>query len=109
MADTHLINPEERRANNQDLTLLWETHRAAEWPVGLGMHEGELMTLDTVFSGCVIYFLEERDLDPPRVTILEDGLAELDALLPELDEESLGYFERLKRLGVLVLALGRRG
>ncbi len=105
MADTPAI----RHADNQALTLLWESHQAAAWPVAVGAHEGELMTLDTVFGGCVIYVLEERHLDPPRVTILEDGLAELEALLPELHEESLGYFERLKQLGLLALALGRQG
>ena len=109
MADIPAVNQEERRANNQDLTLLWEQHRTAEWPVGVGAHEGELMTMDTVFGGCVIYFLEERHLDPQRATILEDGLSELEALLPELDESSLDYFKRLKQLGALVLALGRPG
>ncbi len=107
MADMPDVNQEERRANRQDLTRLWEQHRTAEWPVGVGVHEGALMTLDTVFGGCVLYILEERRLDPQRVTILEDGLSELDAMLPEVHEESLDYFERLKRLGALVLDLGR--
>ncbi len=97
------------RTDDQTLTRLWESHRAAEWPVGVGAHEGALMTLDTVCGGCVIYFLAERHLDPPRVTILEDGLSELEDLLPELSEEPLGYFERLRQVGALVLALHRRG
>ncbi len=109
MADIPAVNQEERRANDQDLTRLWEQHRAAEWPVGVGAHAGELMTLDTVCGGCVIYFLEERRLDPQRVTMLEDSLSELEALLPEVHEDSLDYFKRLKRLGALVLALGRLG
>ena len=28
----------------------------AGWPTGLGPHEGELMTLDTVIGGCVRYY-----------------------------------------------------
>ncbi len=94
--------------HNQDLTRLWEIHQAAKWPAGVGSREGELMTLDTVISGCVTYFFEERDLDPQRVAILEDCLSDLEAALPELSEESLDYFQRVKQLGALLLETGRR-
>ena len=94
--------------NSQDLTRLWEVHQAAEWPVGVGSREGELMTLDTVVSGCATYFFEERELDPQRVAILEDCLCELEAALPELSEEPLDYFQRVKQLGALLLEAGRR-
>lgn len=95
------------QGNSQDLTRLWEIHQAAEWPVGVGSREGELMTLDTVISGCVTYFFEEHELDPQRVTILEDCLSDLEAALPELTEEPLDYFQRVKQLGSLLLAVGR--
>lgn len=104
MAETDAMTP----AADQDLTRLWEIHQVAEWPVGVGPREGELMTLDTVVSGCVTYFFEERDLDPQRVAILEDCLSDLDAALPELSEEPLDYFERVKQLGALLLEVGRR-
>lgn len=94
--------------NDQDLTGLWEIHQAAEWPVGVGSREGELMTLDTVVSGCVTYFFEEHDLDPQRVAILEDCLSDLEAVLPELSEEPLDYFQRVKQLGALLLEVGRQ-
>ncbi len=94
--------------NNQDLTRLWDIHQAAEWPVGVGSREGELMTLDTVVSGCAAYFFEEHELDPQRVAILEDCLSDLEAVLPELIEEPLDYFERVKQLGALLLEVGRR-
>lgn len=94
--------------DDQDLTRLWEIHQAAEWPVGVGSREGELMTLDTVVCGCVTYFFEERDLDPQRVAILEDCLSDLEAALPELSEEPLDYFQRVKQLGALLLEVGRR-
>ncbi len=96
------------QANDRDLTRLWEIHQAAEWPVGVGSREGELMTLDTVVSGCVTYFFEEHDLDPQRVVILEDCLSDLEAVLPELSEEPLDYFQRVKQLGALLLEAGRR-
>ena len=99
MADPQTVHPE--------LAWLWEVHQAAEWPASVGLHEGALMTLDTVVGGCVTYFVEEHHLDPPRVAILEDCLADLETVLPELAEEPLGYFERLKQLGSLVLELGR--
>ena len=95
-------------ANDQDLNSIWEIHQAAEWPVGVGSREGELMTLDTVISGCVTYFFEEHELDPQRVVILEDCLSDLEAALPELSEEPLDYFERVKQLGALLLEAGRR-
>ena len=104
MAETDAM-PQE---NNQDLNGIWEIHQAAEWPAGVGSREGELMTLDTVVSGCVTYYFEEHELDPQRVTILEDCLSELDAALPELSEEPLDYFERVKQLGALLLAVGRQ-
>ncbi len=94
--------------NDQDLTRLWEIHQAAEWPVDVGSREGELMTLDTVVSGCVTYFFEERELDPQRVVILEDCLSDLEAVLPELSEEPLDYFQRVKQLGALLLEAGRQ-
>lgn len=94
--------------NNQDLTRLWDIHQAAEWPVGVGSREGELMTLDTVVSGCAAYLFEEHELDPQRVAILEDCLSDLETVLPELTEEPLDYFERVKQLGALLLEVGRR-
>ena len=99
MADPQAVHP--------DLARLWEVHQAAEWPASVGLHEGALMMLDTVVGGCVTYFVEEHHLDPPRVAILEDCLSDLETVLPELVEEPLGYFERLKQLGSLVLELGR--
>ena len=95
-------------ANDQDLTRLWEIHQAAEWPVGVGSREGELMTLDTVVSGCVTYFFEEHDLDPQRVVILEDCLSDLDAALPELSEEPLDYFRAGQTIGRVVAGGGSR-
>ncbi|MGH7231667.1 MAG: hypothetical protein ACREJU_09955 [Nitrospiraceae bacterium] len=91
-----------------DLLCLWHTHREAGWPKVSSPHEGELMTLDTVISGCVTYFLEsEEGLDRPRVEILESCLADLNELLPDLSEEDGPYFERLRRLGDLLLAVSR--
>jgi hypothetical protein len=95
-------------ANDRDLTGLWDIHQAAEWPIGIGSREGELMTLDTVVSGCAAYFFEERELDPQRVAILEDCLSDLEAVLPELREEPLDYFERVRQLGALLLEVGRQ-
>ena len=95
-------------SNEQELTRLWGIHQSAEWPVGVGSHEGELMTLDTVVSGCATYYFEEHELDPQRVAILEDCLSDLEAVLPELSEDPLDYFERVKQLGALLLDAGRR-
>lgn len=67
------------------------------------------MTLDTVISGCVTYYLEsDEGLDRQRIEILEDCLAELDGLLPELSDEAETYFARARRLAFLLLAFSPR-
>lgn len=86
-----------------ELQVLWETHRDASWPESLGAVEGELMMLDTVIAGCVTFFFEEEQLDPQRVGILQDSLSDLDNLLPELPDQAVGYFERLRTLGLTIL------
>ncbi len=87
-----------------DIVSLWQVHRDAGWPKFTDPNEGELMTLDTVISGCVTYYLESEDgLDPQRVEILESCLADLNGLLPELADEADQYFERLRTLATLLL------
>ncbi len=62
------------------------------------------MTLDTVVSGCALYFFDaEEILDPPRIDMLQTCLAELDDLLPDLSGECMDYFSRLRRLAELLL------
>ena len=86
-----------------ELIRLWETHRNAGWPESLGPCEGELMMLDTVIAGCVTYFFEEEDFDLQRVEILQDSLSDLNNLIPEIPDEAVGYFERLRTLGATLL------
>jgi hypothetical protein len=86
-----------------EVEALWQAHRDAGWPAKPGPDEGELMTLDTVISGCVTYYLEERQLDSPRVTMLQSCLEDLGALLEQVDEGAQPYFARLHRLGELLL------
>jgi hypothetical protein len=87
-----------------DIESLWRAHREADWPKGLASNEGELMTLDTVIGGCVIYFLEENGLDSQRAGMLESCLADLHGLMADLSDDAMTYFERLRALGQLLLA-----
>ncbi len=83
---------------------LWQAHCSALWPRLPGSHEGELMTLDTVISGCVVYFLDSPEgLDAQRISILQDCLADLERLSGELEEEGQDYFIRLHHLGSLLV------
>jgi len=83
---------------------LWESHKEERWPRVESQYEGPLMTLDTVISGCVVYFLDSPEgLDPQRVSILEDCVADLDNLTGELDEDCGSYFQRLRQLGALLI------
>jgi hypothetical protein len=87
---------------------LWETHKGERWPHVGNKHEGPLMTLDTVISGCVVYFLDSPEgLDAQRIGIVEDCVADLDNLTDELDENCLSYFQRLRHLGALLIATHR--
>lgn len=87
-----------------DLRALWEVHREAGWPPMSTPREGELMTLDTVVSGCALYFFDaEETLDPPRIDMLQTCLAELDDLLPDLSGDCIDYFGRLRMLAELLL------
>lgn len=92
-------------ANN--LHTLWERHRNSEWPRFVSPHQGELMTIDTVISGCVAYFLDSPDgLDGQRQSILESCLDDLNALLPELPDEVLPYFGQLRALATCLRNCG---
>jgi len=67
------------------------------------------MTLDTVISGCVTYYLESEDgLDPQRFDMLESCLGDLNGLLPELADDASEYFERLRMLASLLLEAHQR-
>lgn len=93
--------------NRSTIVSVWETHRSEGWPHVANPNEGQLMTLDTVISGCVVFFLDSTDgLDPQRLTILQDCLTELDDLTAELDADCRPYFLRLRHLGELLLETG---
>jgi hypothetical protein len=82
----------------------WEQHCAIGWPQFVSPHQGQLMTIDTVISGCVVYYLDSSDgLDDQRVAIVRDCLGDLDELTETLDTEPQTYFFRLRKLGALLL------
>lgn len=86
------------------LESLWHAHRDAAWPKFSDPNEGALMTLDTVVSGCVTYYLDSEDgLDPQRVSMLASCLTDLDALLPGVADEAREYFQRVRSLAHLLL------
>lgn len=88
----------------QEIEAAWDRHRQEDWPTFSSPHQGHLMTLDTVISGCVIYYLDSPDgLDDQRIAILKDCLTELETVTEELDPVPLAYFIRLRQLGELLL------
>ena len=83
---------------------LWEAHKQDGWPRVTTQLEGPLMTLDTVISGCVVYFLDSVEgLDEQRRTIIGDCLADLETMEQELEDDCRPYFQRLRELGTLLL------
>jgi hypothetical protein len=62
------------------------------------------MTLDTVISGCVVYFLDSQDgLDEQRRSIVGDCLADLETMEEQIEEDCRAYFQRLRELGTMLL------
>jgi hypothetical protein len=83
----------------------WEQHCASGWPQFSSPHQGQLMTIDTVISGCVVYFLDSSEgLDDQRAAIVKDCLVDLDELTEALDAEPQTYFYRLRELGAMLLS-----
>ena len=83
---------------------LWAAHKQEGWPRVTSQHEGPLMTLDTVISGCVVYFLDSQEgLDEQRRAIVGDCLSDLEIMEEELEEDCRPYFQRLHELGTLLL------
>ena len=83
----------------------WEQHCGEGWPQFSSPDQGQLMTLDTVISGCVVFYLDSPDgLDERRIAIVRDCLTDLEDLTPGLDLDSQAYFHGLRRLGELLLA-----
>ena len=83
----------------------WKQHCDNSWPRFSSPNQGQLMTLDTVISGCVVFYLDSAEgLDHQRAAIVRDCLDDLDDLTGELDTESQDYFLRLRRLGEMLLA-----
>jgi hypothetical protein len=87
----------------KELIPIWEKYCEASWPAEIGPHEGELMTLDTVITGCVRDYLADTKLQFNRMDILKNCLGELDILLPDLRGEVSEYFNRVRELGQILL------
>lgn len=91
--------------NRATIASAWETHCGEGWPTFASQNQGQLMTLDTVISGCVVFYLDSPEgLDQQRVDILKDCLTDLKEVTTELDADCQPYFLRLHRLGELLLA-----
>ncbi len=89
----------------QEIETAWSQHCGNGWPQFSSPNQGQLMTLDTVISGCVIYYLDSPEgLDGQRMAIVQDCINDLDDLTGELDADSQTYFIRLRRLGEMLLA-----
>lgn len=90
--------------DRRTIAALWDAHSQTKWPKCSSPNEGQLMTLDTVIGGCVVYYLDgETALEPQRVSILEDCIVDLDTLLDELTDDCKTYFERARHLARMLV------
>ena len=88
----------------ESIAAAWTQHCGQEWPSFSNPNQGQLMTLDTVISGCVVYYLDSSEgLDAQRVGIIRDCLSDLDLVIEELDPDVQLYFLGLRRLCTMLL------
>ena len=94
--------------DRETIARLWEAHKHDRWPRLTRQQEGPLMTLDTVISGCVVYFLDcQEGLDEQRRSIVGECLLDLEHLEQEIEDDCRPYFQRLRELGTLLLIAPR--
>lgn len=94
---------------SDEILTLWRAHRQAELPNVPRESKGELWVLDEVIGGCVLFYLSGGGaLDLPRVAILEDCRADLDRLMPDLEEAAASYFSRLGMLAGLLIETSKK-
>jgi hypothetical protein len=74
--------------DHTSIASVWQAHSQASWP--------QLSNSN--------YLDNPEGLDPARITILQDCIADLDNLLDDLSDEPLSYFRRLRLLAELLLA-----
>jgi len=91
----------------------WRDHLRAAFPAGLRGAERagvDLVLLDAYVAGCVSTWLNNGGaLDTDRHRILRDCIADLDQVLPLLDEaDGLRYFQHLRGPAQLVSDTGPR-
>jgi hypothetical protein len=85
---------------------LWQQHELAAFPPGCrgadvdGVH---LVLVDADVAGCVLTFLESGTLDAQRHEILQRCAADIERILPQLDQQATVHFQRLGALAALVL------
>lgn len=95
---------ERQTVARDEVATAWKQYCVVGWPQFTSPHQGPLMTLDTVISGCVVFFLDSPEgLDPQRIALVRDCLDELNELTAELDTDVQAYFLRLRRLGEMLL------
>ncbi|MFE6038603.1 hypothetical protein [Streptomyces sp. NPDC056452] len=86
---------------------LWQEHLGERFPAelrGAELAGADLVLLDASIAGCVSVWLNQGGaLDTERLGILCDCIADLEQILPMLNEpEGLRYYQRLHQLALLV-------
>ncbi len=98
----------DRAERERTVGRLFEEHMKAELPVRWRNEDPptvDLAFLDDQTAGCVSTWLSsEGRLDAERLSVLRDGLRDLDRVLPLLtDHQETQYANRLRQLARLVL------
>ena len=88
------------------LDQLWHQHLAAAYPTestDLEVVDVDPVLIDSAIAGCVDTYLKTGALDTKRRQVLTESVRELETLMPRLTGEAHLYFDRLKRMGDIIL------
>ncbi|WP_171160250.1 hypothetical protein [Usitatibacter palustris] len=88
------------------LDSLWDEHRNAPFPPaskGVDIEGTDLVFLDMCAAGCIDYYVVHGHLDEKRVATLKECARLIEVIVPKVEPESRGYFERLGKLTAFVL------
>ncbi len=89
-----------------EINELWNEHAEIQFPskfAGKDVNNIDLVLLDSNIVGCVISFLENKNLNLYQTAILGLSYKNVSFIMPILNEAGAEYFWRLERLAELLL------
>jgi hypothetical protein len=80
----------------------WNAHYFRAFPHECAAKEVDgvcLTSCDSLLAGCISYFVENGTLDQERTDAVASVCADLERVMPHLNDDARGYFSELLALG----------